>query len=245
MSDATPALMEGVSMIGKYRVLAVIPARAGSKGLPGKNVADLGGRPLVDWTIQAALASTYIDDVCVTTNDPKVAARAQLHDIRVLARPDDLASNAALASSVILHALDNSPAADLVVYLQPTSPFRTSVHIDAALEMLVSASGGCVVSVTCVAERPEWMYRPGPDGLLEPVVPLDESRRQDLVRTYLLNGAIYCSRSEDLRIGDGRFASLPMRGLVMDRQDSIDIDDAADLDAARAALSRRESNTED
>jgi CMP-N,N'-diacetyllegionaminic acid synthase len=228
-------------MIGKYRVLAVIPARAGSKGLPGKNVANLGGRPLVEWTMEAASTSSYVDDVCVTTDDPRVVELAHARGVRVIERPTELASDTAAASAVVLHALDHSPSADVLVYLQPTSPFRTSAHIDAALELLVSGGAACVVTVTPVTERPEWMYRTGPDGILEPAVPQPEARRQDLSDTVLLNGAVYCARCTDLRSVGGRFASLSMRGLVMDRADSVDIDDAADFSAAADELTRRQS----
>lgn len=207
--------------------------------IPGKNMIDVCGKPLVQWTIEAALGCRYLDRVLVSTDDPAVKATAVSQGIEVLDRPGPISGDSATAAQVISHALDSAISEDILVYLQPTSPLRDATDIDASLEILTKNAVAAVVSVTKVSEHPEWMYRmPGSEDRLEPVMAhLRSSRRQDLPRTVRLNGAIYCSFSSTLR-PDGDFFRLPLHGYDMSRDRSIDIDTPEDLELARSMLSR-------
>lgn len=227
-------------MINDLTVAAVIPARAGSKGIPRKNLVPLHGRPLIQWTIDAARASRYVDTIVVSTDDPDVAALAARSGLTVVERPAALAGDASTAADVIAHILDTGLTEDLVVYLQPTSPLRTAVDIDRSLEALVGSDCEGVVSVTRVTEPPEWMYRFGDGGPeLVPVLPGPlPPRRQELPDAVRLNGAVYCATQAALR-PDGNFLRLRLAGYEMPWDRSVDIDDADDLHVADTLLSDR------
>ena len=226
-------------MINDRTVVAVIPARAGSKGIPRKNVVPFGGRPLVQWTIEAARASDYVDHIVVTTDDREVSALATGQGITVVTRPADLACDSTTAAEVIAHVLELDFSEDLLVYLQPTSPLRLAADIDGCLDLLVSSGAPGVVSVVAVREAPEWMYRfEEGSAALRPLVADHQSfRRQDLPHTVRLNGAVYCASQQSLR-PDGRFLRLQLAGYEMPAHRSIDIDDLADLEAAERELLR-------
>lgn len=232
---AAPALTHARwNLIGSQRVLAVIPARGGSRGIRRKNLADLAGMPLIQWTINAAIQSAIIDSILVSTDDPDVAALAVEQGIAVLDRPQALAGDRATAAEVIAHAISSTGHDGILVYLQPTSPFRASVDIDRSLELLTSGDAEGVVSVTEVAENPEWMYRlSATDSVLEPVIANHSAfRRQDLPRTVRLNGAVYCAAAASL-LPDGNFFRLRLAGYEMPASRSIDIDEPEDLELAR------------
>jgi CMP-N,N'-diacetyllegionaminic acid synthase len=232
---ALPALtLARWDVIGSQTVLALIPARGGSRGIPRKNIADLAGMPLIQWTINAAMASVYIDSILISTDDPDVKALALEQGIGVLDRPQSIAGDSATAAEVIAHALTSTGHTGILVYLQPTSPFRESDDIDRSLELLGSGDAEGVVSVTEAAENPEWMYRLSTtDSGLEPIVPHHSAfRRQDLPRTVKLNGAVYCADTQSL-LPDGSFFKLRLAGYEMPASRSIDIDDPEDLELAR------------
>ncbi len=221
-------------------VLGIIPARAGSRGIPHKNTILVAGKPLIQWTIEAALASTSIDRVVVTTDDPDVARIAAGLGVDIVDRPASLAGDAVTAAEVIAHVLSTGVTEEIVVYLQPTSPLRDPADIDACVALLDAAPADGVVSVTAVTEHPEWMYRIDPVSLeLAPVIAMhDAFRRQDLPRSVRLNGAVYCASANRLR-PDGNFFRLSLAGYEMPGDRSIDIDVPADLaEAERLLLSR-------
>lgn len=224
-------------MLGDLRVLAVIPARRGSRGIPGKNTIDLGGQPLIQWTINAALNSKYIDRILVTTDDPKASRLARAQGLTVIDRPSLIAGDTATAAEVIAHVLSFETEVDILMYLQPTSPLRQASDIDACLNMLNSTSAEGVVSVTEAVEHPEWMYRLDPaDSTLEPIVPNHALfRRQDLPRTVRLNGALYCAPAR-LLLPDGNFFRLQLAGYEMPASRSIDIDSPEDLELAERSI---------
>lgn len=232
-------------MIGSHRVLAVIPARRGSRGIPRKNLADLAGKPLIQWTINAALGSTYLDSIIISTDDPEVKALGISQGLPVLDRPQSIAGDRATAAEVIAHAIASTELATILVYLQPTSPFRDANDIDRSLDLLVSGDAEGVVSVTEVTENPEWMYRlSATNSELEPVVPHHCAfRRQDLPRTVRLNGAVYCAATDLLR-PDGNFFKLRLAGYEMPPSRSIDVDDPEDLDIARKQVTAWDISSE-
>ena len=206
------------------RVTALIPARAGSRGIPRKNVRLLAGKPLVAWTIEASLSSDAVDCTYISTNDPEVAVIAADYGCEVLRRPNEISDDTASADDVIRHFLDETNASGSLVYLQPTSPMRSGNDIDSAIKLLASGRSQAVFSVCVAAEKPEWMYRMRQDLLLDPILAdSSRSRRQDLAKAYLLNGAIYAFRLPSYhRVG--KLRELQALGYEMPSERSIDID---------------------
>ncbi len=218
-------------MINGRSVLALIPARGGSKGLPGKNIFNVAGRPLIDWTIAAARESRYIDRVVLSSDDDEIVSVARNSGCDVpFKRPAELASDTASTLDVVLHALREIPGFDILVLLQPTSPQRTSADIDAACELYVDTGSESCVSVKEAEESPYWMFSLSPEKMLDPVVPPLPNifRRQDLPVTYVLNGAIYIAGVNQL-MRNRTFIMSKTAAYVMPKERSIDIDTMADL----------------
>ena len=222
-------------MINGRSVLMVIPARGGSKGLPGKNLRPVDGRPLLAWTIESATASKYADRVIVSSDDDAIMQAAKRLDCDVpFRRPAALATDTATTLDVILHALDSLPPFDLVVVLQPTSPLRTREDIDAACALLVASGAPTCVSVSPVEQTPYWMYWINERNALVPVVeaPVGVTRRQDLPAVFALNGAVYVADVRWLR-EHRTFVSPETVGSVMPLDRSLDIDSLEDFEAFR------------
>jgi CMP-N,N'-diacetyllegionaminic acid synthase len=225
-------------MIGDARVLAVIPARGGSKGLPRKNLIPFLGRPLIAWTIEAAKGSRRIDRVILSSDDAEIIETAQgLGCEAPFVRPATLATDEATSLDVVLDAVDRTPGYDVVVLLQPTSPLRTAEDIDGVLDLLEGADSA--VSVTDATDHPFLVYRPGADGRLTAyaeAAPGASLRRQDLPPAWSLNGAVYAARVDWLRrerafVRPGQTLAWPMPAAR-----SADIDTLADLiEAERSA----------
>lgn len=227
--------MEGGVIDGRS-VLAVVTARGGSKGLPGKNLRPMAGRPLIGWTIAAARASARVDRLILSSDDPDIMAVADELGCEVpFRRPPELAGDAAGSMEVVLDALDRTPGHDLVVLLQPTSPLRTAADIDGALERMIACAAPACVSVTEAPIHPWLVYGEGADGRLKPFAapPAGASlRRQDLPTAWTLNGAVYVADVEWLRrertfVKAGSTAFWPMPP-----ERSIDIDTLEDFEAA-------------
>lgn len=191
-------------MIGDSRVLALIPARAGSKGLPGKNIRPLFGKPLLGWPIAAALASRYVDRVILSTDSAEYARiGANLGAEVPFLRPAALAADTAPSSDVVIHACDFLAARgetyDYLVLLEPTSPLTEGSDVDAALETLVAqrASADAIVSVSeLVGSHPAFAVRIGSDGRISPYAAVDFTRlprRQDTEPVFALDGSLYIS----------------------------------------------------
>ena len=219
-------------------ILAVITARGGSKGLPRKNVLPLAGRPLIGWSIAAALGSAAVGRVVVSTDDPEIAevARAEGAEVPFL-RPADLASDTASSLDVLRHALTECPGHDYFVLLQPTSPLRQASDIDAAWRLLKATGAASCVSVCETAESPWLMYLQSDEGRLSRLLPEPERglRRQDLPVAYRLNGAIYLARRAGF-LATGRLIDPDTVALVMPPERSVDIDTLSDFDLAESLL---------
>jgi CMP-N-acetylneuraminic acid synthetase len=227
------------------RFLAIIPARGGSKGIPGKNLKMVAGRSLIAWTIAAARGAGALDRVVVSTDDEAIAAVARAEGVEVVARPPELARDDTPTLPVLRHVVDRLAAEgyrpEAVMTLQPTSPLRTSRHIDEAAALFVSDPGADSL-VSCVPVphifHPRSVMRLGTDGYLAPFLQGEQpTRRQDKESTLARNGAaIYITRTE--RLGDYVFGGrlLPY---LMDAADSLDIDTPDDLVAADSALRAR------
>ena len=227
------------------RVLGLITARGGSKGVPGKNVKQLAGKPLIVWTIEAALASGRIDRLILSTDSDEIAAVAKAAGCEVpFMRPPALATDTATSNDVIRHALETIDSNDdRVVLLQPTSPLREAEDINGCLDAQTAGGGPFGVSV-CVADPPpEYIFRVGANHRLSPVTRGPKaSRRQDLPMSYSLNGAIYVfERTWFLATGELKIAdAVPY---VMPAERSVDIDTELDFMLAELCMVQRESTS--
>lgn len=227
-------------------VVGIIPARGGSKAIPKKNVASLAGRPLIAWTITAALCSPALNRVIVSTDDAKIAEVAQQWGAEVpFLRPAELAQDDTSGIEPVLHAvrwLDEHEGyrPDYVMVLQPTSPLRTAEDIEAAMQLARERQADGVVSVCSVHQHPCWMKRITEDGRLTDFLPLDSAYtcRQDLPPVYALNGAIYLARREVL-LERQTFYTDRTYGYIMPPERSLDIDTPWDLHLADLILKER------
>lgn len=239
--------------------LFVIPARGGSKGIPHKNIVDLGGRPLIAYSIDAALGTlAALSDGCsdalsdtdkrrvvVTTDSPQIAEVAENEGVKVpFLRPAELSTDKAGSREVILHAMDWAKSAGIdyncVVLLQPTSPFRRAEHVLGAMELFRPGETDMVVSVceassnpyyNCFEEDKEgFLHASKGDGLI--------TRRQDAPKAWEYNGAVYVIDPQSIR--EMPLGAFPRRiPYPMSREDSVDIDSPIDLTVARALIQAR------
>lgn len=231
-----------------HRTLALITARGGSKGLPGKNIRLLAGRPLIAWTVDAALHASGIDarNVICSTDSQHIADAAIAAGARVpFLRPAELATDSASSLDVALHAIDwleghEGLSYDTVLLLQPTSPLRTGAHIDAAMALLATSDADAVVGVYRAHASPFRMFVPREDGVLQPLFPAEDRRHQRQLFPDVLteNGAIYLTRVAALRSARS-FHGTRCLPYVMSERDSLDIDTAADFATAAAHLMQR------
>jgi len=216
--------------------IAVIPARAGSKGVPGKNKRLIAGRPLIAYTIDTALQTKALDRVIVTTDDAEIADLARAAGAEVVERPAEIAGDASPVIDAVLHALDAAGAHDpaAVVLLQQTSPLRTSEDISQAIT-LFERTGTPVCSVVRVEDaHPARMYRIEGERLVPQVPELAAARRQDLPALYLRNGAIYIVGPEQLARRE--IICDPMVPYEMPADRSANVDAEIDLVVLEALL---------
>lgn len=221
------------------RILALVPARGGSKGLPGKNIRPLGGKPLLAWSIEAARQSPYIDRCVLSTDCETIAAAGRAAGAQVpFMRPAELATDTAASMDVFLHALaQNGEEFDLLLVLQPTSPLRTGADIDAALDLYAQRDATAVVSV-CPVDHHPWLSNVLPaDGCMSTFLrpEVASSRRQDLPAHYRINGALYLSDVRTLR-ETRTFYGPRTYALQMPPERSVDIDSLYDFRLAEACL---------
>lgn len=215
--------------------LAIIPARGGSKRLPRKNLLDLCGKPLIAWSIEAALKSKYISKVIVSSDDEEILNIAKEYKADFIKRPDELASDTATTFDALKHTLENVEKYDYVVLLQPTSPLRSEKHIDEAIELLKEKNADAIISVCEVEHSPLWSNTLDEnldmsDFLREEVL---NKRSQDLPKYYRLNGAIYICKTEKLLENKGFFVKENIYAYKMDKKNSVDIDEEIDFIIAR------------
>ncbi len=224
-------------------VLGVISARGGSKALPRKNVACLGGKPLIAHTIEAALGASLMGRVVVSTDDAEIAAVSRRWGAETpFMRPSELAGDESTSFPVLAHAVrwlsENEgyePA--YAMLLQPTSPLRTSKDIDGAITLALEKDADSVVSVYPPKQHPHWMKTLDEDGRLSDYVEWerDYSQRRTLPPVFALNGAIFLVRHALAMTGDS-FYTERSYGYVMPPERSLDIDTAFDLEVAELAL---------
>ncbi len=226
------------------RVLGLIPARAGSKGIPGKNIAPVCGRPLIAYTCDAARESRRLYRTIVSTDDAAIAAVAAEHGVGApFLRPSEIAGDGALMRDVIRHAVEWVEAQDgpidAVALLQPTSPLRTARHIDAAIDLLTHTAASAVVSVVAVPHQfgPASLMRMDGDRLT-PDQRAPSLLRQHKPVLFARNGPAVLVISRGV-VDAASFYDGDVRGLEMSHADSVDIDSADDLALAEFWLTRR------
>jgi CMP-N,N'-diacetyllegionaminic acid synthase len=213
-------------------VLGLIPARGGSKGIPRKNLAVVGGRPLLAWTVDAARAAASLTRTVVSTDDDEIAEAAR---VEVLRRPAELAADGTPMVAVVRHAAEVLTP-DVIVLLQPTSPLRRSEHIDEAVRQLLESGADAVVSVVEVPHA----FRP--ESLMDVVDGRVVSRgavgtRQEKPVVYARNGPAVLALRAD-RLSDD-FYGGDCRAYVMDERDSLDVDSQFELELADLLLRSR------
>ncbi|MEM9696276.1 MAG: acylneuraminate cytidylyltransferase family protein [Myxococcota bacterium] len=223
-------------------VLAVVPARGGSKGVPRKNLHPVAGQPLIGWTLDAALASDCVDRVVVSSEDDEIlAVAARWGDAIPLRRPPELALDTTPGIEPVLHAIEaQAETFTRVVLLQPTSPLRTAADIDAMMAWMVAESVPCCLSVSPAGHPPHWTFTLDDRHHLERVVdappPIQRQQAPDYVA---LNGALYAAEVPWL-LQHRTFLHADSRAWVMPVERSLDVDSAFDLELCEAVLERRE-----
>jgi CMP-N,N'-diacetyllegionaminic acid synthase len=214
-------------------VLAIVAARGGSRRVPGKNLRDVGGRPLIAWTIAQGAASRFVDRLIVSTDDEAIMCVARGAGAEVpFQRPSALAKDDTPGIDPVLHALEQLPGFDIAVLLQPTSPLRATEDIDACIERCAHPGIDACVSVTALEKPLDWTYYVAPDGKMSPVK--NNGGGPD---ACVLNGAVYAARVSWLR--DSRTFVAPQTvAYRMPRERSLDIDTEEDLALLEAILKR-------
>ncbi len=224
-------------MLDKKTFLAVIPARGGSKRLPNKNILPLNGKPLVAWSIESAKNSKYIDKIILSSDNKEVLTIGKNYDINNLERPDYLATDTAKTEDVVLYHLEklkNKPS--FIILLQPTSPLRTSLHIDEAIELLNEKKADAVISV-CEIDHPiEWCNTlPENKSLENFILPENLNKRsQDFPKRYRINGAIYIINTDKFLEEKTFFIKKNIYAYIMDKIYSVDIDEKVDFIIAQS-----------
>lgn len=215
------------------KIIAIIPARGGSKGIPRKNVRLIAGKPLITYSIEAALKSKYIEKVVISTEDNEISEISRKYDAEVIERPKELAKDETPTIDAISHALEVLKAEnynpDIVVLLQPTSPLRNAEDVDNAIILFLNSDCESVVSVCEMEHPPYWSFKIE-EGLLKPF--FDKKylgmRRQDLEKTFIPNGAIYVSTPQTLYKYKGFYCNYVIP-YIMPPERSIDIDNEIDF----------------
>ena len=230
------------------RIVALVPARGGSKGIPGKNLRVVCGKSLVRRSVESGLESRLVGRVLLSTDSEAIAGEGRNAGAEVpFLRPAELARDDTPSSAVVAHALEwleknEGRLPDILVLLQPTAPLRRGHHVDEALDLLVSSGARSVVSVARVPghHHPAWQFTIR-SGALVPFIegPKVPARRQDLEPTYTRNGAVYAAHVKAWLEGGFAYGQgcVPY---VMEPEDSVNVDGPEDLALAEFLLERRE-----
>lgn len=223
------------------KIIAVVPARGGSKRLPGKSLLELAGKPLIAHSIEAALDSGCFTEVIASTDCPQIAEVARKYGARVpVLRPPHLADDKASSLDMLIHATQfiATIEAEVVCLLQPTSPLRNAAHIQSAIRQFVKGRFTSLSSMTRVFQFPEWLYRRDPDTsrAIPESIEGQHLSSADIPERYIDNGAIYLVKTDWL-LSKHSIYDYDNHGIfVMSAPESIDIDYREDFDQARYLL---------
>jgi CMP-N,N'-diacetyllegionaminic acid synthase len=226
-------------------VYALIPARGGSKGILKKNLKVLAGRPLIEYAINASKDSELVDEIWVSSDDQEILNFSIDRGVNTLLRPSNLATDDVSAIPVVLHFIEQLPntAHELnafILYLQPTSPLRTSWHIDESISQMLEANLFSVMSIVEAEKSPFKAFKIDDGGKLISLFDerLSNARRQDLPSCFYPNGAIYGFRISEFMARDG-FPSNGSYPYLMSRDESVDIDVLEDLEFAEKIIQEK------
>ena len=221
-------------MIKEQKVIAIITARGGSKGLPKKNIRTLHEKPLIAWTIESALASQFLDKVIVTTDCEEIAKTARKFGAEVpFIRPAHLAEDDSASFDAIEHALEFNEYKnqyDILVLLEPTSPLREAEDIDNALEKLINLTGAkSIVGISLSeSQNPSFLISLDEQGMVKPLGSFNNNlRRQDLENVYFLEGTIYASWIKTY-LHERGFYHEKTAGYIVPKWKSFEVDDIVD-----------------
>ena len=216
-------------MISDKRILGLIPARGGSKGIPRKNIREIDGKPLIAFSIEAAKKSKYLDSVIVSSEDDEILSISKQLGAEILKRPSNLAQDTTPGADVVLHALNTYKDYDYVVLLQPTSPLRRTIDIDQSIELCVKSEMPFCVSVTKAEKKPYWIFTIKKNGGLSSILSGQiPNRRQDVEPIYILNGAVYVTDVKWL-IKQKNYVYSEATAYEMPVEYSVDIDNENDI----------------
>lgn len=214
------------------KTLGIIPARGGSKGVPRKNLRLVGGKPLIHWTVLAALAARTLDRVILSSDDDEIMDAAALSGCEVpFKRPSELSGDKTPTIDVVLHALKELPGYNIVVLLQPTSPLREPEDIDTCVRKCALDGQPSCCTVSRVTKGPNWMFFMDDNGKLDRFLKEEPMtlQRQDLPNLYAPNGAVYAVETEFFA-AQRSFLSPETVGIHMPERRSVDIDTEFDLE---------------
>lgn len=233
----------------RTKILAIIPARAGSKGFPNKNIADLNGKPLIAWTIDAAKEAGVFDRIILASDGPQIRAIGEDAGIQTFTLPESVTTDTSLmrdAVNVVLDGLkEEGYEPDYLMLLQPTSPLRTAAHIRGAVKLLDDSSDG-VISVSEISNKPLKAFITNDDGRLQGLggeKNFTNMPRALLPKLFMPNGALYLLRTDLYRAANNFFIDGQMQPYVMDEESGIDIDSPDDLREAAQRLARSRYNS--
>ncbi len=223
-------------MINGRKILALIPARGGSKGIPQKNIKILNGKPLIAWTIETALQSKYIDHIVVSTDNEKIATISKQFKASVpFLRPKELAQDDSKSIDAILHCINwlkgNNEEYDILILLQPTSPLRISTDIDKSIEILFEKKADSIVSVCKTEHNPLWSNTLPSDRRMNEFLKKDliNTNRQRLPEFYRLNGAVYAAWIYYV-VNNLSFFGENTFAYIMPAERSVDVDSYIDFE---------------
>ncbi len=226
-------------MIQGKSILAIIPARGGSKGIPRKNIRMLAGKPLIAWTIEEAKKSKYIDRFILSSEDEEIIKVAKEWGCDVpFIRPEELAMDDTPGIEPVLHAINAlKEQYDYVVLIQPTSPLRKFEDIDGCIEKCIELNVPACVSVVEAENHPYWMYRLDKLGRMKSILEKNDkiARRQELPVFYVLNGAVYVANINWLK-KEKSFITSQTMAFIMPKDRSLDIDSTFEMDICEYLL---------
>jgi N-acylneuraminate cytidylyltransferase len=226
------------------KILAIIPARTGSRGIPGKNITPVAGKPLIAWTIEAAKKCAYIDRIVVSSDGDQILSIAEKHGAEGLKRPASLAGDEVRSEPVIVHAVEalseKGYRPDIIIYLQPTSPLRTAEHLNEALELFNNKKAGALISVTKADSRMLKAFIEKPNGFITGISNNDFPfmNRQSLPSVYVPNGAIYILKANNF-LKNPKFWATKTLPFIMSAEESVDLDKPEDLAVIEKIISER------
>lgn len=237
-------------MYNNKKILAIIPARGGSKGLPNKNIKPLCGKPLIGWSIEQAEGSAYIDEIFVSTDSAEIASVAESFGIEVpFLRPAELATDTSPSSGFVLHTIDyyrsQGQEFDYILLLEPTSPLRDVADINTAIEQLLNhKSAKSIVGVSKVeATHPAFLVNLSKEGLLESYLgEMKALRRQELNDLYFFEGSLYLSEIDYYIKTESFYHNLTLP-YVVPKYKSYEVDDIVDFYIIEKLLELKLNNT--